>query len=176
MIGAFRGTPLEIDMRSVMRKVQAQLEGKVTIDPASFTGNMSVLSEDYVQLDPEIWTRVARSIDRQEQLCAAYTKFDGTRGSYTPSIPISWLPTTGTGTWSAIITAAARLLPLLSRESRRQPGPARASRFRRILIRPPGSGRPSASPAGRSPSGCAFYSLRRWPPTFAGAGGTRRRK
>lgn len=83
VIGAFRGTPLEIDMRSVMRKVQAQLEGKVTIDPASFTGNMSVLSEDYVQLDPEIWTRVARSIDRQEQLCAAYTKFDGTRGSYT---------------------------------------------------------------------------------------------
>jgi len=83
VIGAFRGTPLETDMRSVMGKIQSQLEGKITIDPSSFTENISVLSEDYAQLDPQIWAATARSIDRQEQVCAAYTKFDGTRGSYT---------------------------------------------------------------------------------------------
>ena len=80
VITAFRGTPLETDMRSVMEKIQASLEGKVSIDPAAFTEHMTVWAEDYAGVDPAIWTAVARSLDRQTRIQVRYTKFDGTRG------------------------------------------------------------------------------------------------
>lgn len=82
VIEAFRGTPLETDMRSVMGKVQSALEGNITIDPAALTGGMSVLGEDYVRMDPTIWTMLARCVDRKDRVRMRYTRFDGATGDY----------------------------------------------------------------------------------------------
>lgn len=82
LLEAFRGTPLETEMQSVMQKIEESLEGKVTIDPASITEHLSVLAEDHVLIDEATWSALARSLERQQRVEMAYEKFDGTRRTY----------------------------------------------------------------------------------------------
>ena len=83
LLEGFRGTPLEMDMQSLFAKIAESLEGKITMDPGVLTERFTVLGEDYVLLDPKVWTAVARLVDRQEVLRAVYQRFDGAVKSYT---------------------------------------------------------------------------------------------
>jgi len=82
LLEAFRGTPLEIDMASVFQKITTTLQGKVTVDVESLTDHFSVIGEDYVVQDRNMWSAVARFLDRQEQIKIVYRKFSGQIGTY----------------------------------------------------------------------------------------------
>jgi len=72
LLGAFEGTPLEIDMRSTLAKIEESLEGSVSLDIEGLTENLSVVAEDHVIIDPEVWADVARFISRSEQVRMTY--------------------------------------------------------------------------------------------------------
>lgn len=82
VLAAFRGTAMEVDMGSVLRKIGESLEGKISVDLELMTDRFSVIGEDYVRQDPETWATVARFLDRQERVKMMYEKFNGEVGDY----------------------------------------------------------------------------------------------
>jgi predicted DNA-binding transcriptional regulator YafY len=82
LLGAFEGTPLELDMRSTLAKIEESLEGSISIDIEGLTENLSVISEDHVILDPELWAAVAKYTSRSEQVRMTYRKFNGETKKY----------------------------------------------------------------------------------------------
>lgn len=82
LIGAFRGTPLEREMRSALARVAESLEGRVSIRPELLTQHISVMGEDYAPQDPKIWTAVLQSIERNEQIHITYCTFRGEEKAY----------------------------------------------------------------------------------------------
>ncbi len=80
LLTAFRGTPLEREMRSAFQKVSESLEGNVTIDSTAFGERLSLIPDDYVVQDPDIWSAVAGCVDRQERAEMVYEKFNTTAG------------------------------------------------------------------------------------------------
>jgi predicted DNA-binding transcriptional regulator YafY len=76
----FEGTPLEMDMRSVMGKIADSLEGTISLDVESLTDQFTVLSEDHARVDHEVWQRAGRAINQQESLRLNYQRFDGVAG------------------------------------------------------------------------------------------------
>lgn len=77
LLERFAGTPLEMDMRSVLTKIGNSLQGSVALDVESLTDQFTVLSEDYVKVDPELWQRAGRAINQHERLRLNYQRFDG---------------------------------------------------------------------------------------------------
>jgi proteasome accessory factor B len=63
LLANFRGTPLEMDMRSVLAKVAESLDGTVTLDPQALSDRLTVIGEDYVVQNPATWTAAARPPD-----------------------------------------------------------------------------------------------------------------
>ena len=55
MLHAFKGTPLEMDMRSTLDKIAASLEGTFAVSFDALTEHMSVQAEDRVVIDPAVW-------------------------------------------------------------------------------------------------------------------------
>jgi predicted DNA-binding transcriptional regulator YafY len=82
LLNAFRGTPLEVDMESLFEKIGRSLEGTVTLNPAALTEHLTVLGEDYVRQDPEMWSAVSVATDGRERVEMEYQKFDGTVKRY----------------------------------------------------------------------------------------------
>jgi predicted DNA-binding transcriptional regulator YafY len=82
LLEGFEGTPLEMDMRSVLGKIAESLEGTVSVDLESLTERFTVLAEDHARVDPEIWQRAARAIEQGERLRLQYQRFDGVAGAY----------------------------------------------------------------------------------------------
>jgi proteasome accessory factor B len=82
LLERFEGTPLELDMRSVLAKIAGSLEGSVSLSVESLTEQFSVLSEDHVPVDPEVWERAGRAINQQEGLRLCYQRFDGATRQY----------------------------------------------------------------------------------------------
>ena len=82
LLGAFEGTPLEMDMRSTLSKIEESLEGSVSLDIEGLTENLSVISEDHVILDPELWAAVAKFTSRSERIRMTYRKFNGETKRY----------------------------------------------------------------------------------------------
>jgi proteasome accessory factor B len=82
LLERFEGTPLEMDMRSVLAKIGDSLQGTVSLDVESLTEQFTVLSEDHARVDPEIWQRAARAINQRERLRARYQRFDGETRDY----------------------------------------------------------------------------------------------
>jgi proteasome accessory factor B len=82
LLERFEGTPLEMDMRSVLAKIGESLQGTVSLDVESLTEQFTVLSEDHARVDPEIWQRAARAINQRERLTARYQRFDGETRDY----------------------------------------------------------------------------------------------
>jgi len=82
VIEAFHGTPLETDMRAVMEKIHDSMQGKITIDPVAFTEELMVWGEDYVRIDPDTWTQMARSLDRRERVGIRCQRFHGVLRNY----------------------------------------------------------------------------------------------
>lgn len=82
LLERFDGTPLEMDMRSVLGKIAGALEGRVSLNLESLTDQFTVLPEDYVRVDPEVWQRAGRAINQRERLRLLYQRFDGATRRY----------------------------------------------------------------------------------------------
>jgi predicted DNA-binding transcriptional regulator YafY len=82
LLAAFRGTPLEVDMRSVLAKIAGALDGNVTVDLEALTERFTVIGDDYAVLDPHICSELARHIERRETVQMVYEKFNGRRATY----------------------------------------------------------------------------------------------
>ena len=52
LLAVFEGTPLDMDMRSVLAKIAESLEGEISVEPEWLGEHVSVLAEDRVQVDP----------------------------------------------------------------------------------------------------------------------------
>ena len=82
LLEGFEGTPLELDMRSVLSKIAEALQGTVSVELESLTDQFTVLSEDRARVDPEVWQRGARAINQRERLRVHYQRFDGVVRDY----------------------------------------------------------------------------------------------
>ena len=82
LLDRFQGTSLELGMKSVLDKIGESLEGQITVDAGTLTDHFTVLHEDYVVQDPEIWKTVARCVERREAMAVRYQKFNGEEKSY----------------------------------------------------------------------------------------------
>lgn len=77
MLQPFKGTPLEMDLRSLFDKIARSLEGTVTLAADALTDRISLVSEDYVPLNRERWVECAGYINRREAIRMRYQKFSG---------------------------------------------------------------------------------------------------
>jgi proteasome accessory factor B len=82
LLAHYEGTPLHLDMRSVLDKIAESLEGDVTIEPDWLSEHVGVLPEDRVRIDPDVWAQLAGFIERREAIRATYQVFDGRTSEY----------------------------------------------------------------------------------------------
>ena len=82
LLAHYEGTPLHLDMRSVLDKIAESLEGDVTIEPDWLSEHVGVLPEDRVRIDPEVWAQLAGFVERREAIRATYQTFDGRVSEY----------------------------------------------------------------------------------------------
>jgi predicted DNA-binding transcriptional regulator YafY len=82
LVAVFKGTALEMDIGRVFDKIAESLEGRITLDVEALTDRFTVLHEDYVVQDPEVWSAVAKAVERREELQVTYEKFNGEEKSY----------------------------------------------------------------------------------------------
>ncbi len=82
LLAHYEDTPLHLDMRSVLDKIAESLEGDVTIEPDWMSDHVSVLPEDRVRVDPEVWAQIAGFIERREAIRCRYRRFDGRVSEY----------------------------------------------------------------------------------------------
>ena len=54
LLERFEGTPLELDMRSVLAKIADSLRGTVSLDVESLTDQFTVLAEDHARVEPAV--------------------------------------------------------------------------------------------------------------------------
>lgn len=78
----YEGTPLHLDMRSVLNKIAESLEGDVTIEPDWMSEHVGVLPDDRVQINPKVWAQLAEFIEHSEAIRAEYQTFTGRTSSY----------------------------------------------------------------------------------------------
>jgi proteasome accessory factor B len=108
LLERFEGTPLEMYMRSVLRKIAESLQGTVSLDVESLSDQFTVLSEDHVQVEPEVWQRAGRAINQRECLRLRYQRFDGITRDYAVE-PYHLVAYHGNRYLLALNTAAGRL-------------------------------------------------------------------
>ena len=82
LLAHYEGTPLPLDMRSVLDKIAESLEHDVTIEPDWLSEHVGVLPDDCVRIDPEVWAQMAGYIERREEIRATYQTFDGRVSEY----------------------------------------------------------------------------------------------
>ena len=82
LLAHYEGTPLHLDMRSVLDKIAESLEGDITIEPDWLSEHVGVMPEDRVQIDPEVWAQLAGFVERREAIKAEYQTFDGRVSTY----------------------------------------------------------------------------------------------
>jgi predicted DNA-binding transcriptional regulator YafY len=83
LLAHYEGTPLHLDMRSVLDKIAESLEGDITIEPDWLSEHVGVMPEDCVRIDPEVWAQIAGFIERRKEIRATYQTFDGRISEYT---------------------------------------------------------------------------------------------
>ena len=82
LLERFEGTPLEMDMRSVLEKIAGSLRGTVSLELESLTDQFTVLGEDHARVEPEVWERAGQAINQRERLGLRYQRFDGAIKNY----------------------------------------------------------------------------------------------
>jgi len=82
LLAHYEGTPLHLDMRSVLDKIAESLEGDITIEPNWLSEHVGVMPEDCVKIDPELWAQLAGFIEHREAIGATYQTFDGRVSEY----------------------------------------------------------------------------------------------
>jgi proteasome accessory factor B len=108
LLERFEGTPLEMDMRSVLAKIADNLQGTVSRDVESLTDQFTVLCEDHARVDHEIWQMAGRAINQSERLRLRYQRFDGVTRDYSVE-PYHLVAYHGNWYLLALNTAAGRL-------------------------------------------------------------------
>ena len=83
LLAHYEGTPLHLDMLSILDKIAESLEGEITIEPDWLSEHVGVLPDDCVKIDPQIWADMASFIERREGIRATYQVFDGRISEYT---------------------------------------------------------------------------------------------
>ncbi len=82
LLSHYDGTPLHMDMQSVLDKIAESLEGDITIEPDWLSEHVGVLPEDRVRIDPDVWAQLAGCVERREAIRATYQTFDGRISEY----------------------------------------------------------------------------------------------
>jgi predicted DNA-binding transcriptional regulator YafY len=82
LLAHYEGTPLHLDMRSVLDKIAESLEGDISIEPNWLSEHVGVLPEDRVRINPEVWAQLAGFIERRESVRAEYQTFTGRVSEY----------------------------------------------------------------------------------------------
>jgi len=82
LLAHYEGTPLHLDMKAVLDKIAASLEGEVTLEPDWLSEHVDVLPEDRVRIDPDLWGRMVGFVERRESIRARYQTFDGRESDY----------------------------------------------------------------------------------------------
>jgi len=82
LLAHYEGTPLHLDMRSVLEKIAESLEGDITIEPDWLSEHVGVMPEDCVKIDPELWAQLAGFIERREAIRTTYQTFAGRVSDY----------------------------------------------------------------------------------------------
>ena len=82
LLAHYEGTPLHLDMRSVLDKIAESLAGEITIEPDWLSEHVGVLPEDRVRIVPEVWAQLAGCVERREAILATYQTFDGRVSEY----------------------------------------------------------------------------------------------
>ena len=82
LLAHYEGTPLHLDMRSVLDKIAESLEGDITIEPHWLSEHVGIVPEDRVRIDPEVWAQMAGCVERREAIRATYQTFDGRISAY----------------------------------------------------------------------------------------------
>jgi tetratricopeptide (TPR) repeat protein len=85
LLERFEGTPLELDVRSVLGKIADSMQGSITVDVGNMTERYSVLGEDHVVQDPEVWAAAPDYVDARFSLANALAyggKFDAAVAEY----------------------------------------------------------------------------------------------
>jgi len=170
LLERFEGTPLELDMRSVLAKIADSLRGTVSLDVESLTDQFTVLAEDHARVEPAVWQRAGRAINQRERLRLRYQRFDGV--GTTCWSPATWSPTTAIGTFWRSTQPLAAWKPLPSPAAAPSPAPGSTSRAPSRSTRKPSSRTPSASARLTNPGACACSLPVRSPPTSANGRGT----
>ena len=63
LLSSFEGTPLEMDMRSVLDKIADSLEGHISVGWEGLTDRFSVLADDHARVNPAVWQAVAQHLE-----------------------------------------------------------------------------------------------------------------
>lgn len=82
LLAPYEGTPLHLDMRSVLDKIAESLAGDITIEPDWLSEHVGVMPEDRVRIDPQVWAQLAGYMERREAIQATYQTFDGRVSEY----------------------------------------------------------------------------------------------
>ena len=82
LLAHYEGTPLHLDMCSVLDKIAESMQGDITIEPDWLSEHVGVLPEDHVRIDPEIWAQLAGFTERREAIRADYRTFTGRISAY----------------------------------------------------------------------------------------------
>ncbi|MCA1810017.1 MAG: WYL domain-containing protein [Lentisphaerae bacterium] len=82
LLSHYEGTPLHLDMQSVLDKIAESLEGDITIEPDWLSEHVGVLPEDRVRIDPEVWAQITGCLERRKAIRATYQTFDGRISEY----------------------------------------------------------------------------------------------
>jgi len=172
LLEGFEGTPLELDMRSVMGKIAESLQGTVSVELESLTDQFTVLSEDRARVEPEVWQGAARAINQRERLRMRYQRFDGVVRDYLLE-PYHLAAYHGNWYLVALNDAAGRVETFALSRCRSLGGTG--EHFARPAALMPGlSSRALLVSARRtSPGKCGWSSRGRWPRISASGCGTR---
>ena len=82
LLVAFEGTPLHLEMRSVLGKIAESMEGEISVEAEWLSEQVSVLAEDRVDIDPDLWAQVVGFLERREVFRSDYQTFTGKLSGY----------------------------------------------------------------------------------------------
>ena len=82
LLAHYEGTPLHLDMKAVLDKIAASLEGEVTLEPDWLSEHVDVLPEDRVRIEPDLWGHIVGFVEKREIIRARYQTFSGRESEY----------------------------------------------------------------------------------------------
>jgi len=82
MFHPFRGTPMEHNLQSLFGKISKSLAGSTNYFTLINPDQVSFISDDYVPLNHEVWSRIAAHIQQGDVINVRYRTFSGEEKRY----------------------------------------------------------------------------------------------